>query len=321
MPYIPRQDARPPATGLLGGAEPHIEEMEKRQGWLLPGVYETDTGEHGPPSSTGPHHLCLLLEVPGTELLFVVHIRTQCKGPHWGDTPLPRGSWDLVLRMPEAIRDGMVREPDILRWTTKGITGHLDGPSISTPVGPGAEECLCYHQESGARSFTKIFQRRCWPAPDAVWRVGGDVSPTTITYRPDASGGRRLRRCFIGRQPDAVVPTSRHPRCCTTGGIRHGDRYAGCWLPRRYDATYDTSESAFTTPGGRPPGCLYTTACDVATGGAWPVHRKHKSTITDRPITDGPAVATYRRRCLLMAGVRSPPYSGCRQQRHPSRAT
>ena len=31
MPCIPRQDARPPATGLLGGAEPHIEEMEKRQ--------------------------------------------------------------------------------------------------------------------------------------------------------------------------------------------------------------------------------------------------------------------------------------------------
>ena len=31
MPYIPRQDARPPATGLLGGVEPHPEEMEKRE--------------------------------------------------------------------------------------------------------------------------------------------------------------------------------------------------------------------------------------------------------------------------------------------------
>ena len=31
MPYISRQDARPPATGLLGGAEPHSEEMEKRE--------------------------------------------------------------------------------------------------------------------------------------------------------------------------------------------------------------------------------------------------------------------------------------------------
>ena len=29
VPYIPRQDARSPVTGLLGGAEPHIEEMEK----------------------------------------------------------------------------------------------------------------------------------------------------------------------------------------------------------------------------------------------------------------------------------------------------
>ena len=37
----------------------------------------------------------------------------------------------------------------------------------------------------------------------------------------------QMRRCFIRRQPDAVVPTSRHPRCCTTGGIRHEDRYAG----------------------------------------------------------------------------------------------
>ena len=30
MPYISRQDARPSATGLLGGVEPHSEEMEER---------------------------------------------------------------------------------------------------------------------------------------------------------------------------------------------------------------------------------------------------------------------------------------------------
>ena len=82
VPYIPRQDARSPTTGLLGGTEPHIKEMEEREQWPLPGVCATDTGEYGPPSSTSPHHLCLLLEVPGTELLLVVHIRAQCKGPH-----------------------------------------------------------------------------------------------------------------------------------------------------------------------------------------------------------------------------------------------
>ena len=100
-------------------------------------------GEHGPSSSTSPHHLCLLLEVPGTELLSVVHVRTQCKGSYWGDSPLPRGSWDLFLRMPEAIRDGMVREPDILRRTTTGIPGHLspprDIPDAALPAGSDME--------------------------------------------------------------------------------------------------------------------------------------------------------------------------------------
>ena len=70
----------------------------------------------------------------------------------------------------------------------------------------------------------------------------------------------------------------------------------------------DTGESAFTTPGGRPPGCLYTTTCDVATGGARLMHRKHESAVINRPITNGPAVAKHHRSCLLLAGGRSPPY-------------
>ena len=38
MPYISRQDARPPATTLLGGVEPYPEEVEERQQWPLSGV-------------------------------------------------------------------------------------------------------------------------------------------------------------------------------------------------------------------------------------------------------------------------------------------
>ena len=68
--------------------------------------------------------------------------------------------------------------------------------------------------------------RRLYKAAVDQLQMQFDASVVT-TYRPDASGGRRLRRCFIRRQSDAVVPTSRHPRCCTTGGIRHGHRYAG----------------------------------------------------------------------------------------------
>ena len=215
----------------------------------------------------------------------------------------------------------MVREPDILWWTTTSIPGHLDGLSISTPVGSGTEKHIHSYKESGTRSSTAILPSRRRPATDVTWRVISDIRATAVTHRPDGRGGRGLRRCFIGRQLDAVVPTSRHPRRDTTGGIRDGHQCTGRCFPRCYDATRDAGESSSATPGGRPAGCLYTTARDITTFGAWPVHRDHESIVADRPTTYGPAVATYRRSCLLVAGGRSPPYSSGRQPRRPCRAS
>ena len=48
-------------------------------------------------------------------------------------------SFYLLLRVPEAIRHGVVREAG-LRGTTTGYPGHLDGPSFGMPVGPGTED-------------------------------------------------------------------------------------------------------------------------------------------------------------------------------------
>ena len=81
----------------------------------------------------------------------------------------------------------------------------------------------------------------------------------------------------------AVISTSRHPDAELPAGADHGDRNAGRYSTVVLTRRVDTVESAFTTPGGRPPGCLYTTTCDVATGGARLMHRKHESAVVDRP--------------------------------------
>ena len=44
VPHIPRQDARSPATGLLGRTQPHLREVEERQQCPLPGVCAADMG-------------------------------------------------------------------------------------------------------------------------------------------------------------------------------------------------------------------------------------------------------------------------------------
>ena len=82
MPYISRQDARPPAKRLLGGAEPYPVEMEEREQWPLSGVRATYMSEYGPSPSTSPHQICLLLEVPGAELLVMVYIRAERQGSY-----------------------------------------------------------------------------------------------------------------------------------------------------------------------------------------------------------------------------------------------
>ena len=61
----------------------------------------------------------------------------------------------------------------------------------------------------------------------------------------------------------------------------HGNRNAGRGFPRRYAQKSYTGESTSATPGGRPPGCFYTTTRDVATGGARFVHCKYKSAIAN----------------------------------------
>ena len=38
--------------------------------------------KYGPSPSTSPHEICLLLEVPGAELLPMVHIRAEREGPY-----------------------------------------------------------------------------------------------------------------------------------------------------------------------------------------------------------------------------------------------
>ena len=79
MSGISRQHPRPPAKGLLRGAEPYPEEVEEREQWPLSGVRATYKSEYGPSPSTSPHQICLLLEVPGAELLTLVYIRTEAK--------------------------------------------------------------------------------------------------------------------------------------------------------------------------------------------------------------------------------------------------
>ena len=45
-----------------------------------------------------------------------------------------------LLRVSPAVRLRVVREPGILRRTTTGVTGAVDGLGVGTPVQPGAEE-------------------------------------------------------------------------------------------------------------------------------------------------------------------------------------
>ena len=82
MPYISRQDARPPATALLGGVERYPEEVEDHKQWPLSGVHASNKSEYGPSPSSSPHQICMLLEVPGAELLTLVHIRTERQGSY-----------------------------------------------------------------------------------------------------------------------------------------------------------------------------------------------------------------------------------------------
>ena len=77
MPYISRQDARPPAKGLLGGAESYPEEVEEPEQWPLSGVRASHKSEYGPSPSSSPHQICMLLEVSGAELFTLVHIRAE----------------------------------------------------------------------------------------------------------------------------------------------------------------------------------------------------------------------------------------------------
>ena len=66
--------------------------------------------------------------------------------------------------------------------------------------------------------------------------------------------------------------------------------------------TRDTGEPSSTTPRGRPPGCLYTTTRDVATGGARFVHRKFEPAVIDGPPAYGSTITPHRRGYPLMAG-------------------
>ena len=55
---------------------PLLAKCIKRQRHPLPGVCEDDTCKHGPSPTTGAFRLCLLLAVPGRQLLLMVYLGT-----------------------------------------------------------------------------------------------------------------------------------------------------------------------------------------------------------------------------------------------------
>ena len=90
--------------------------------------------------------------------------------------------------------------------------------------------------------------------------------------------GQELRNSYIiTNSPEyAVVAASRHSASNISGGVFNGPGDAGRCFPRGHSSSGDTGESPPTASRGRSTGGLYTTACEITTGGARFVYRQLK---------------------------------------------
>ena len=168
--------------------------------------------------------------------------------------------------MPATIRYGVVREPGLLRGTTTGLPGLLDGPSFSAPVGQELRNSYVITKSPEHAPLRRFFKA-------AVDQLQMQFDMSVVTSVQPQSLIAQMRAAVADCDDvssDGSVMLLSPPRDIPEAELPAGSWKSECgtWNPRRYVETSDTGKSTSTTPGGRPPGCLYTTTCDVATGGA-----------------------------------------------------